>query len=116
MRSALRTAVLLIVAAGVLVACGSGSSSDSSGGNTVEITAMNITFSTTDIRVPAGDVTFTVKNDDALEHNLTIDNGKANKDVAAHKTVKVKATLQPGTYAFHCEYHPDTMKGTIVVS
>jgi plastocyanin len=114
MRSVVRTAVLLIVAAGVLVGCGS--DSDSAGGATFDLTAVNIAFSTTDIRLAAGEVTFVVKNDDAVEHNLTIDGGKADSDVAAKKTVKVKVNLPPGTYAFLCEYHPDTMKGTIVVS
>ncbi len=114
MRSTLRAVVLLVIAAGVMVGCGS--DSESSSGTTVDITAANIAFSTTDIRVAAGDVTFVVKNDDALEHNLTIDGGKADKDVEAHKTIKVKANLPAGTYAFHCEYHPDTMKGTIVVT
>ena len=114
MRSALRTAVLLIMAAGLLVACGS--DSDSAGGAEFDLTAVNIAFSTTDIRLAAGDVTFVVKNEDAVEHNLTIDGGKADTDVAAKKTVKVKVNLTPGTYAFICEYHPDTMKGTIVVT
>ena len=114
MRSTLRAAVLLVFAAGVMVGCGS--DSDSTSGTTVDITAANIAFSNTAIRTSAGDVTFVVKNDDALEHNLTIENAKVDKDVEAHKTIKVKATLQSGTYAFHCEYHPDTMKGTIVVT
>jgi len=114
MRSALRPVVLLIVAFGALVACGS--DSESSGGATFDLTAVNIAFSSTDIKVSAGDVTFVVKNEDAVEHNLTIDTGKADTDVAAKKTVKVKANLTPGTYAFFCEYHPDTMKGTIVVT
>jgi plastocyanin len=115
MRSVLRTAVVVVVAAGVLTACGSDSSSSSSG-NTVDLTAANITFSPTDIKTPAGDVTFVVKNNDKVEHNLTIERTKVNKDVEGGKTVKVTAKLAAGTYAFHCEYHPDTMKGTIVVS
>jgi plastocyanin len=114
MRSTLRAVVLLVFAAGVMVGCGS--DSESSSGPTVDLTAANITFSNTAIRTTAGDVTFVVKNDDGVEHNLTIEGGKADKDVEAHKTVKVKAKLPAGTYAFHCEYHPDQMKGTIVVS
>lgn len=114
MRSKLRAVVLLGFAAVMVAGCGS--DSDSASGTTVDITAANIAFSNTAIRTTAGDITFVVTNDDAIEHNLTIEGGKADKDVEAHKTVKVKANLPAGTYAFHCEYHPDTMKGTIVVS
>lgn len=116
MRSAFRTAVMALAAAGMLVGCGSSSSSSATTGNTVDITAANISFSTTDIKIPAGDVTFVVNNTDKVEHNLTIENGNVNKDVPGGKTVKTKATLKAGTYAFHCEYHPDAMKGTITVS
>lgn len=117
MRSALRTAAMIAAAAGMLAGCGSSSSSSSgASANTVDITAVNISFSTTDIKVPAGDVTFVVKNDDKVEHNLTIDKGGVNKDVGGGKTEKAKATLKAGTYSFHCEYHPDVMKGTITVS
>lgn len=116
MRLELRTAVVVVVAAGVLTACGSDSSSDSSPGTTVDLTAANITYSPTDIKTPAGDVTFVVRNTDKVEHNLTIEKTKVDKDVEDGKTVKVTAKLAAGTYAFHCEYHPDQMKGTITVS
>ena len=116
MRSALRTAAMIAAAAATLAGCGSSSSSSSTSGNTVDITAANIMFSTTDIKVPVGATTFVVKNTDNLEHNLTIANANVNKDVAGGKTVSAKVTLKAGVYAFHCEYHPDVMKGTITVS
>jgi plastocyanin len=107
---------MVAAAAGMLVGCGSSSSPSSSAANTVDITAANISFSTTDIKIAAGDATFVVNNTDKVEHNLTIENGNVNKDVPGGKTVKAKATLKAGTYAFHCEYHPDVMKGTITVT
>ena len=119
MRSALRSAVFVVAAAGMLVACGSDSSSSSSSasGNTFDLTAANISWSTTDIHVAAGNVTFVVKNTDKVEHNLTIEGGgNVNKDIAGGKTVKATANLKAGTYPFHCEYHPDVMKGTITVT
>ncbi len=116
MRSALRTAVVVIAATGILTACGSDSKTTSATGTTVDLTAANITYSPTDIKVAAGEVTFVVKNTDKVEHNLTIDDGgNVNKDVEGGKTVQAKATLKAGTYKFHCEYHPDAMKGTITV-
>jgi plastocyanin len=116
MRLPVRTAVMVVAAAGMLAACGSDSPSTAATGNTVDLTAVNITFSNTDIKVPAGAVTFVVRNNDKVEHNLTIeDGGNVNQDVEAGKTVQAKATLKAGTYKFHCEYHPDAMKGTITV-
>lgn len=117
MKSPIRSAVMAVALAGMLAGCGSSSSSSSSSGNSFDLTAANIAWSTTDIHVPTGDVTFVVKNTDKLEHNLTVEGGaNVNKDVGGGKTVKVKANLKPGTYPFHCEYHPDVMKGTVTVT
>ena len=116
MRSRVRAVVLLLFSAGVVAGCGSDSSSGSTSGPTVDLNAVNLTYSPTDLHAAVGAVTFVVVNNDGVEHNLTVETAKVNKDVEAHKTVKVKATLKAGSYAFPCEYHPDTMKGTIVVS
>ena len=102
-------------------ACGSsggsgGSGSAGSGGQSVDITAANTSFTPTDIKVGAGKVTFVVKDEDKIEHNLTVEQLKVNKDVEEGKTVKTTVTAAPGTYAFHCEYHPQLMKGTITVT
>lgn len=115
MRSTLRTAALVAAAVGLAAGCGS-SSSPSTAANAVQITAANIAFSMTDIRVAAGTNTFTLKNTDKVEHNLTIENTSVNKDVAGGKSASATVTLKPGVYPFHCEYHPDQMKGTITVS
>ena len=109
------------VVAAFAVACGlvvGGCGSDSSGGGTpVEITAMNTSFSMTDIKLPAGQkVTFTLKNADQVEHNLTIEGLKVNKDVEGGKSGSATVTPKAGTYPFHCEYHPDKMKGVVTVS
>ena len=84
----------------------------------VVITAKNIKYSPTTITLKKGQkVTFSVKNMDKIKHNLNIKGLKVNTDVPGTKTGI--ATLTPnvaGTYEFHCEYHPQQMKGTITVS
>ncbi len=112
----LRRAVALLLAAGALGGCGAGSPAGAPGGQTFDLTAVDLAFTATDIKLAPGEVTFVVKNADPDYHNLTIFGAKVYKDVGPHKTVKVKVNLVPGTYPFRCEYHPDTMKGTIVVS
>ena len=59
-------------------------------------------------------VTWTNKTD--AEHNVTFDSGHAgkwNKDFKEHQSIHFHFT-KPGTYRYHCEYHP-YMKGVIVV-
>jgi plastocyanin len=116
MHPVFRNAAIALAAAGMLAGCGSSSKSASSSGATIDLTAANISFDRTQIDAQAGAMTFVVKNNDKVEHNLTIENGNVNKDVEGGKTVKAGATLKAGTYAFHCEYHPAQMKGTIVVT
>jgi plastocyanin len=84
----------------------------------VNITAANFAFSPTTITLKKGQkVTFALKNTDTVKHNLTITALKVNKNVSAGKTGQVTMTLKAaGTYEFHCEYHPQQMKGTIAVS
>jgi plastocyanin len=83
----------------------------------VNITAANFTFSPTTISLKKGQkVTFAFKNTDTVKHNLTITGLNVDKDVSGGKTGQVTMTLKtPGTYEFHCTYHPQKMKGTITV-
>ena len=84
----------------------------------VNITAANTTYSPTTIMLKKGQkVTFLLKNTDAIKHNLTVKGLKINADVNGGKTGVATLTLRvPGTYEFHCEYHPQQMKGTIIVT
>jgi plastocyanin len=103
----------------LLVACGSSSksSSGSSSATTVDLQAKNTTYSPTSIQLKAGEkVTFVVNNGDQIEHNLTIKDLKVNQDVEGGKTANVTVSVNPGTYQFHCEYHPQLMNGTITVA
>ena len=59
-------------------------------------------------------VTWTNRTD--AEHNVTFDSGGAgkwNKDFKEHQSIRFHFT-KPGTYRYHCEYHP-YMKGVITV-
>jgi plastocyanin len=111
----LTTAIVIAAAAGGLAACGSDSGSGS--GTPVEITAANTAFTPTDVKVPAGKtLSFTIKNSDGFEHNLTITDLGVNKDVEGNKSATASATAKAGTYQFFCSYHPKKMTGTITAS
>ena len=57
----------------------------------------------------------TVVNADGAEHTVTADSGSAfNAEVSGKGTTTFTAPTQPGTYAFHCTYHP-MMHGRLTV-
>lgn len=67
------------------------------------------------VTVPPG-ATVTVTNADGAEHSVTADTGNAfDVDVDGKGTATFTAPTQPGTYAFHCTYHP-MMHGQLIVS
>jgi len=78
------------------------------------ITIKNFAFSPTPIQVTAG-TTITITNADSAVHTATADRGgfdTGHIEGGGHATVTIGA---PGTYAYHCDIHPD-MKGSVVVS
>jgi plastocyanin len=89
-------------------ACGGGSGGGSS---TAAISIKNFAFTTTP--VPAG-ATVTVRNNDAVTHTVTSDDGKFNVTVDAGKTATFTAPAA-GTYKFHCNIH-NYMHGTLTVT
>ena len=120
----------VVVAAGALAACGSSSSSSGSGvyskptstpssaaGDGPTVTAKDFSFSPTTLDLTAGKtVTISAINDGAAKHNLTIEKLKVNVDLPPGSTkAAVVEGAKPGTYEFHCEYHPTQMKGTVTV-
>ena len=59
--------------------------------------------------------TVTVVNSDSAEHTVTADSGNAfNAEVGDNGTATFTAPTQPGTYAYHCTYHP-MMHGQLIV-
>ena len=111
----------VVVGMGALALAGCGSSSNSSlsgsGSTVATLEAKDTTYAPTAIQLKAGDkVTFVVNNRDQIEHNLTVKDLDVNKDVKGGTTAKATVTVKAGTYEFHCEYHPQQMKGIITVS
>jgi plastocyanin len=72
-------------------------------------------YDPTPITVAAGQVV-SVTNSDSADHTVTSDqNGLfLGDDIAQGKTITFRAPTRPGTYTFHCEYHP-SMHGTLTV-
>jgi plastocyanin len=129
-RGALLT--LTLVLASVLAACGGGSDDNGGGGGgtatvengAVEITSVEMEFDVSTIEAPAGEAfTITlVNNADTQPHNITVYTeeggdviGEVGATAEAGQTVTTEVeALEPGTYYFRCDIHPE-MEGTIVV-
>jgi plastocyanin len=120
-----RIAFLAVVAALTLAAsgCSSDSSTATTGGATdgatdggsadQTITIKDFTFDPSTLTV-SGSTTIELVNQDDTEHSFTLDDDSASQDVEAGETATV--TIDPAaSIGWHCEYHPDTMKGSITV-
>ena len=117
---------LLILA---VAACSNGGG-DNTGGGTIavengaaEINADEIAFDASTIEAPAGEeFTITLNNLESQPHNFAVyveDGGEliARSDTITGPDVSADAVipaLDPGTYFFKCDVHPE-MNGTIVV-
>lgn len=77
------------------------------------VTVQNFSFGAP-ITVRAG-TEVTIDNKDGVEHSVTSDTaGTFDEDVDGNSTATFRAPTAPGTYPFHCRYHPE-MTGTLVV-
>ena len=126
---------LILVFASMLAACsaesdasepadgGTGGTATVEGG-AVEITSEELAFDVSTIEAP-GNEAFTitlVNNADTQPHNISIYTeeggdllGEEGATAEAGQTVTTDvAALEPGTYYFQCDIHPD-MNGTLVV-
>jgi len=110
----LSISALTLVLAAALSGCGS-SKEGSASSNAASLTAANTSFSPTDLSLKAGKAEISVKNSDSIKHNLTVEGLKVNKDLDPGASATATFTAKAGTYQFHCEYHPQQMKGTITV-
>lgn len=93
---------------------GAGSGGDGAGG-AVTLTAAEFAWDPGSLSASAGD-SIELVNEDEAKHNLTIEDAGVDEDVEGGETVTVDlADVEAGSYEFVCEYHPDTMTGTLEV-
>jgi plastocyanin len=89
-------------------------------GVVVKLSAYNSRFDTSTLSVPAG-ATYAIDfdNRDGVPHNVAIVNGPAGSSgeifSGPGSRLYVFPGLAKGTYAFHCDVHPD-MSGTVTAS
>jgi plastocyanin len=96
-----------------------GSTATTSGASgTAMLVAHNITFNTNKLTFKTGQkVNVTTQNQDSIEHNFTFAGANVSTDVDAGETKVSSFTAPaPGTYNFHCKYHPTRMFGTVTVT
>ena len=131
--------VMVAVGAATLAACGSSGGSSSSGGGAyggggststtaapattgaakggpvTNLTAKDFEYTPTSPSLAADGATIHVENAGSVQHNLTVDGLKINKDLPPGSSFDINVSAKPGTYQFHCAFHQTTMKGTITV-
>jgi iron uptake system component EfeO len=122
-------ATLTFGAVAVLAACGGGGAATSAPptpvpSGVVPVEAMDgYKFSPATITVPAGSVTFSVKNTDDEEHEFEIFQGETVVDeiegLVPGLTKDLTVTLEAGEYTFMCKLNGHDqlgMKGTLTVT
>lgn len=114
--------ISMIIAVLSLAGCSSGSSTPTAPPAPVPtapatpattITATNFDFGAPITVSPGTIVTFV--NHDEAQHNVTADADKAfGSPTVVKATTTFTAPAAPGSYPFHCTFHP-TMHGTLIV-
>jgi plastocyanin len=80
-----------------------------------DVKIVDYEFQPSTLTVFVGDpITWT--NDAGRDHTVTSDQGTELDSGAIHAGEAYGHVFEtPGTYAYHCDIHPDTMQGTVVV-
>jgi plastocyanin len=113
--------------AAIAVACSGGSASSGAAtpvpSGVVAVDAKEYAFTPSTITVPAGSVTFSVKNVGSQEHEFEIFKGDSVVDeieaIVPGLTKGATVTLQAGSYTFVCKLNGHDqlgMKGTLTVN
>jgi plastocyanin len=86
-------------------------------GSTVTIGAENFAFSPATVTIKAGDTVQWVLRDGShttTSGTFAAPDGRWNQVITADAPVSIKFD-QPGQFLFYCRFHPDSMRGTVVV-
>lgn len=128
-----RLAVLLVTMALVAAACGDSDDEpvalsgepDTTGvadgdGATLELAAKEIAFDKNDLTAAAGSVTIAFDNqDDGIMHNLHVTGSGVDEKTEIETgptTQTLPLDLDPGSYSYVCDVHPQQMKGDLEVT
>jgi plastocyanin len=85
------------------------------GGGKVDVQANNFSFDPTELEFEAGE-DIHVKNGNAnTPHTFTVDGTDIDVQLGPLEEADVTLDLDPGTYDFHCELHPQ-MTGTLTIA
>ena len=94
---------------------GGDAASSGNGGGSATLTAAEFAWDPGTLSASAGSSIELVNEDDA-KHNLTIEEAGVDEDVDGGASITVDlGDVEAGSYDFVCEYHPDTMTGTLEV-
>jgi plastocyanin len=100
-----------------------GGAADAVSSTTVEIPVADegLIYAVTEIQAPAGEITLTSVNDQAVPHNIAIEtpDGDVEGEVVTDGGVsEITVTLEPGTYEYYCSvpgHREAGMVGTLTV-
>ncbi len=83
----------------------------------LSVTAADFSFEPTTLNAPVGaTVGITLDNTGVAAHTFTSDDLDVDIEAAGGAVRTGEFTVpEAGTYEFHCHFHPDQMKGEIVV-
>ena len=89
---------------------------DGGGAAAATVTAADAKFDPELLSVAAGS-TIEFVNEDDFEHSFTVKGTDVHEELEEAGTVEVDlSSLETGSHEFFCEYHPDTMTGTLEVT
>jgi plastocyanin len=108
------------------VTAGGAGAGQSSGGQALQVTAKSLAFNPTSLSAPGGGTVAIhfVNDDPQIPHNIVVFDGADATAKPLFRGAPVTGpgsadysfkAPPPGTYFFHCEFHPTTMKGTIKI-
>jgi plastocyanin len=88
---------------------------------TLTISADDLVFDTDALTAPAGPVVVTFTNNDTVPHNFSVYTEEGGEAIATGDIINEGqtdevdlGTLEPGTYYFVCDLHPE-MNGTLTI-